>query len=455
MVSTDKVIRRVAWTEVFPWLILFRTVPVAASISVWILALIGTVATPVGWIASETLFVRRTALESDLLFSEAVRMNRSPYLAVFDASEKRANNIEILGAHLSGPRAVFYRLTDPFRQLFRPDAGVSRFSYYLLGCVWTLAVWALIGCGITRIALLRLTRDESAGLDDAFEFALPRFSHCLGAVGLPLATVFLLVLPGMLIGLLMSFDAGLLVASLAWGLVLLCGLFMTLLLIGMFFAWPLVISSISAESQSPLDAVTRCLSYVYQRPFHLAFYLLLAVVVGGLSWILVSKIAFGTVGMAQWAGSWGANVANADRMDLVMGLEVAAERAEGAGVAGVQAAEPGVAKGGATPIAAGGAGQAEEGFAFRSGRSVVALWNSLVSTAAVAFLYGLFWCMASAIYLLLRRDVDEVEMDEVFIDERSRSFDIPPLQTDANGIPRIRPVDDDDRTSAAAGETRV
>lgn len=427
MVSTDNMIRRIAWSEVFPWLILFRTLPVAASISVLVLALIGTVATPAGWIVSEWVFVREQTRDADPQFAESVEINRSPYQAVFRASERPDNNIELLGAQLSGPRAVFSRLTDPFQQLFRRDAGPAKFGYFLFGCAWTLAVWALIGCGITRISLLRLTRDESAGLDDAFEFAVPRFSHCLGAVGLPLVAVFLLVLPGMMIGLLMSFDLGLLVASLLWGLVLLCGLLMTLLLVGLFFAWPLVISSIAAESQSPLDAVTRCLAYIFQRPFHYAFYLLLAVVVGGLSWILVSQVALGTVGMAAWAGSWGSNVASPDRMDVITGVpQITAFRPDG------------------SPVALPAAGEVSRSPLLRTwGSGIVRLWNGLVKTLAVAFLYGLFWCMASAIYLLLRKDVDEVELDEVYLDERSRSYDIPPLKTDKNGIPQIQPLSDE------------
>jgi hypothetical protein len=74
-------------------------------------------------------------------------------------------------------------------------------------------------------------------------------------------------------------------------------------------------------------------------------------------------------------------------------------------------------------------------------RSLIRFWNGMVSTLAVAFLFGQFWSLASAVYLLLRRDVDETEMDEIFLSERTRSFDLPPLQADDRGIPVIRPLD--------------
>jgi hypothetical protein len=79
-----------------------------------------------------------------------------------------------------------------------------------------------------------------------------------------------------------------------------------------------------------------------------------------------------------------------------------------------------------------------------AGNRIMGFWNGMVSTLAVAFLYGLFWCMAAAIYLLLRRDVDEIELDEVFVDEDSRTMELPPLRADANGIPQIQPLDENE-----------
>jgi len=51
--------------------------------------------------------------------------------------------------------------------------------------------------------------------------------------------------------------------------------------------------------------------------------------------------------------------------------------------------------------------------------------------------------MASAIYLLLRKDADETEMDEIYIVDEKRTYELPPLKSDENGIPQVqepRPV---------------
>ena len=73
-----------------------------------------------------------------------------------------------------------------------------------------------------------------------------------------------------------------------------------------------------------------------------------------------------------------------------------------------------------------------------AGRSAINFWNAVVKSLAAAFLHGLFWCLASAIYLLLRKDVDQTEMDEIYLIDEKRTYTLPPLQSDENGIPQVR-----------------
>ena len=46
--------------------------------------------------------------------------------------------------------------------------------------------------------------------------------------------------------------------------------------------------------------------------------------------------------------------------------------------------------------------------------------------------------MASAVYLLLRYDVDETEMDELYLPNEQRSYELPPLKSDEFGIPQVQ-----------------
>ena len=60
------------------------------------------------------------------------------------------------------------------------------------------------------------------------------------------------------------------------------------------------------------------------------------------------------------------------------------------------------------------------------------------ASLAVGYFYGYFWTASSAIYLLLRRDVDATETDEVFLDADKSEPErgLPPLGTDQAGGPR-------------------
>ena len=72
------------------------------------------------------------------------------------------------------------------------------------------------------------------------------------------------------------------------------------------------------------------------------------------------------------------------------------------------------------------------------GQAMIRMWTWLGRTTAAAFIYGLFWCMMSAVYLLLRKDVDDTEMDEIYMVDERRTYELPPLKTDDKGIPQVQ-----------------
>ncbi|NIO42922.1 MAG: hypothetical protein GTO41_23850, partial [Burkholderiales bacterium] len=62
---------------------------------------------------------------------------------------------------------VFVRLVQPAGAIFQFHSSFRHFLYYLIGAAWTIVVWSFIGLAVTRVAALRLTRDERIGIDDA------------------------------------------------------------------------------------------------------------------------------------------------------------------------------------------------------------------------------------------------------------------------------------------------
>ena len=252
-------------------------------------------------------------------------------------------------------------------------------------------------------------------MDDAFEFSIDNWSKAFGAVMAPLLAIAVLCIPTFVLGLLMGTDIGVLLVGVLWFIVVGISIVMGILLLGLMFGWPLMVSSVACESQNSFDSMTRSFAYVLQRPFHYLCYALLAILFGGVAWVIVSSIADGMVGLTYWSVSWGANVASVDpvsqmdRIDeLVLGMPLDDK------------------------------GDPTESNSMYAGRSAINFWNAVIRSLAAAFLYGLFWCLSSAIYLLLRKDVDQTEMDEIFLIDEKRTYTLPPLRSDENGIPQIR-----------------
>ncbi len=473
-------IQRVSWSDLCPWTIIFKTLPVAASVTVLVLALIGVCLTPMGWLLSETIFVNQETRESNPFLAETIELNRSPYRGVFSSAIDSANSFQIFGVRVSGPRLVFQQIAKPFFGIFDGSATGREFLYFLFGSVWTLFVWSFLGVGIARVCLLRLTRNEQAGLDDAFEFAMDKFMTCVLAIGMPLAAVFLMCIPTFILGLIMGFDFGTVIVGVLWFVVLGIATIMGILLLGLLFGWPLIVSSVAAEGQNSFDAMTRAYAYTFQRPVHYLFYLLIAILFGGFCWLIVGQFTEGIVNLSYWSTAWGANRTSSHRIDVIQG-RIPIQSATRSGEADIvpelnqtespeipgkqrvdnsqnqetqplarQADRDTLAANGADNVAADNVDSMNQpSSSLETGRKIIAFWIGMAKTFAAAFIYGLFWCMASAIYLLLRRDVDETEMDEIYLVDERRTYDLPPLKSDADGIPQVQPLSSSDSGSNA------
>lgn len=460
-------VSKFSWDEVFPWTIIFKTLPIAAGFTVLVLATLGVFATPMGWLLSEKIFINDVVIAEDSAFKELVQLNRSPYRGVLEAESEINGSFRVLGVALSGPKLVYHRFVDPFTRLFEGNLGFRKFAYLLSGCIWTLLVWAFFGTAISRVCLLRLCRDEQSGLDDGFEFAIDNFTTCLSALSMPLMGIAVLVIPNFFIGLLLNFDVGTVIGGLIWVVVILLSFCIALLLLGLMFGWPLMVASVSCESQNSLDAMTRSFAYTFQRPLQYLFYSVIAVLFGGFCWFIISKLAIAVIGLSFWTTSWGANTGNVERMTIIRGEQ--AQEVEMPVILEDQIVPNSLVQDAVpqesapqTPPVTDEEPQSEPDSdettvatykelknspSLIFGQRAISFWTSFARTVAVAFLYGLFWCMASAIYLLLRYDVDETEMDEIYqVDER-RTYELPPLVSDVNGIPQVQtpqPIQDDE-----------
>lgn len=466
------------WAEILPWTIIFQSLAPACSVTVVTLGLIGVVATPIGWIAAESLFIgSEEYLNSNPIVAEIAEINRSPYRGVFLASEDSNNNFTVWGARLSGPRLVFEQMVKPFYAVFGNASTAPEFLYFVSGSAWSILVWSFVGLGITRVSLLKLARNEAAGLDDAFEFAIRHFVTCVTAVSMPIGLAFLLCVPTFLIGLLLGFDFGALLVGIFWFVVLGIAFLMGMLLLGLMVGWPLVVSSVAAEGQNAFDALTRAYAYLFQRPVNYFFYAMIAILFGGVCWLIVHEFTGSVIRLGFWSTSWGANRVSTGRIDTIKGELPSSERLDN--FAGIPMrfqdsgsrdnVQPNNDKRVIADLASPATAQTlddlnesesigdplidalnedadpiVESGTLTTARRFIQFWTGLAQTVAAAFIHGLFWCMAAAIYLLLRKDVDETEMDEIYMIDERRTYDLPPLESDKYGIPLVQPLPADE-----------
>ena len=147
----------------------------------------------------------------------------------------------------------------------------------------------------------------------------------------------------------------------------------------------------AAEGTDSLDGLARGFAYSFQRPINYALYLIVSICFSILCVAVAALVANLVLDLTYWSMSWGAG-----------GERIAILRPH--------LMDP------ASEILASEATSGSLKFA----QGTFQFWDGLLSVLLNGFAFGLFWCLYSAIYLLLRRDVDETEVDEVFIDDEEQ-----------------------------------
>jgi hypothetical protein len=413
-------VREIAWPDIFPWTLLLRSLRLAVDPRKVLLAAAGLFLTTAGWWLIAQAFAALDSSDVPTPMGAPVTA-RSP-LAAPPAPAPWAPSVSIpWESARAAAEANWLWLSSPFRMLMARGITLASFAAALLAALWGLAVWAWIGGAITRIAAVELGLDERLSLGSAMSHATSRWRSYFAAPLMPLVLVLLLCVPLAIVGLLMSaFDGGVLVAALAWPLVLLAGLLMAVVMVGLAVGWPLMWATISVDATDSFDAVSRSYSYVYQRPLHYLCYAVVSLLLGLLGWTIAATFAWAVLYLSHWGVSWGSGDARLEQ------VEVAAAMSQ------LDVALPD----GAMPPVYDNVGQRGEPLssAGRFGAALIGFWDGLVRLGTAAFGYSFFWTAATAMYLLLRRDADATEMDEVFIEGREDDRGLPPLKTDAAGV---------------------
>jgi hypothetical protein len=434
MADSPLKLRDVSWGELFPWLMLVRSVRIALMARVLVLGALGLIATTLGWQVIGWMFSQANDPYIDSFRNVASRWaweNSREFSIAMSAKSADEVFASAWNGLLEAPVALWLYLTEPFRRMFSDVSGWA-FFYLLLCAIWELLIWGLIGGAIARIAALKFTRDEAPGFVAALKHAAGKWpSYSLPPlVALAGAAVFAIQL--VLLGLLMRIDFVAFVAALAWPFVLMLGLLMAILLLGALIGWPLMWATISVEGTDAFDAISRSYAYTYQRPWRLLWYVLFVGILAIVSMFVVKVFASTAIALGDWSVDWGLDEPSMDRVvrhddrpdgSTVAPLAPPADLTDAAG--DVRAAQADEADGAADSILLAGA------------RRAVYFWKSLMAALAAGYQAGFLWASAIGVYLLLRHDIDSVQMNEVYV-EQDDEYGLPPLEAEtATGVPDV------------------
>jgi hypothetical protein len=434
-------LREISWTELFPWLMLARSVRIALLARVLVLGAIGLIATTIGWKLLGRMYSRSEDPTIELWRNEATQWVWERNSREFTQVMSSRSADEIFFTAWEGlpeaPVTIWLYLTRPFRDMFS-DVSAQAFFFLLLCAVWELAVWGLIGGAITRIAALKFTRDETPGFLAALQHAAKKWpSYSLpAAVALAGAAVFAIQL--VVVGAIMNLGLLAFLAALVWPFVLMLGLLMAILLLGALIGWPLMWATVSVEGTDAFDAISRSYAYTYQRPWRLLWYVLFVGILAVVSMFVVKVFAATAIALGDWSIDWGLNDAT---MESVVRHDVTppATPVLPPPLADTVAPNPG-APVVAQPTAGEPAAPRELSLLFDWARAVIYFWKSLMGALTAGYQAGFLWASAVGVYLLLRQDIDGVQTGDVYVDQDDE-YGLPPLEADpATGVPEISPT---------------
>jgi hypothetical protein len=279
-------------------------------------------------------------------------------------------------------------VVDPGLRLFRRDNSWGDAATAWTELLWALAVWAVCGAAIARMASVEFAQPRRLGLREAVRYVGARFLSCYSAPLLPLVFVGLFWLLCVLAGLVGRIPGvGDALAGALWFVPLLLGLAIAMVALIIATGWPLMYCAVSADGGDGFDGLSRAYDYLLTRPWTTLGLGLAALVQGS----LLVFFAYGVVGMGVETAEW------------AVGAGLGDERVEGLTSEG-------------PPLVSGWAGTGAASESSEVGRRLAAFWLRVVAALLWGFVGSYFWTAMTIIYFLLRKSVDATPLEHVYVE---------------------------------------
>ena len=311
-------------------------------------------------------------------------------------------------------------------------------ALWALRVIAVLAIWALFGGAISRIAAVEIATDDRIGLGEALRFAMKRYKEYILA---PVLAIIFIAFMGLLIYIgqwvcAIPVVGTCILVIFIFPLVVLAGFIIMLVVVGLVLGFQLMWPTISAEGSDSFDALSRAYAYVYSRPWKYIWYNLVALgYFLACSLFVVLFLHYSVVGMENFSQTPGIK----DAFPYVRkNLSAALGYGEQAGRQKIALLHDKVLRYAGTPgeIITNTAESAVDAFSaeppaeseyvdlkwhVKVTKVIMSIWLYVYAGLFMAFVFSLGYSLHTMIYFLLRKDLDGTDMTEVFIEEEEEA----------------------------------
>jgi hypothetical protein len=355
----------------------------------------------------------------DKTIEDTDRAYNQARMAIYQATSDTLNdaalikNTGIFGEFFNYERLQFNSIIAAVKRLSWVEGYHAIERFFAVGPVWLLtqhpiyfflflilftATWAVFGGAIARIAAVHVARDEKLSIRAALRFSTGKFLSFLFAPIIPLLIIAGLGIVTMLLALVVNIPFfGPIIAGIFFFILLAIGFVMALVLVGTVGGFNLMYPTIAVEGSDSFDAISRSFSYLYARPWRLAFYTIVSVAYGAITYTFLKLFIALMLKMIHTFAGYGV-FRHADNMRPLWDMLWTG---------------PGRYSQLSYELDTLTLGPGET-----LGAYLIALWVYLVISILGAYAISFYFSANTIIYYLMRNEVDATDMDDVFVEQQ-------------------------------------
>ncbi len=381
-------------------------------------------------------------------------------LAGGEPTELRKTFSEFLSGTVPVLVEPLVKLLVPVVKLLDPDASRLTRLYLFLCLLWSVVTWAFFGGVITRLAAVNFTGKTRTSLGEAISYVVSRYKDYVLTPLVPVAVIGVVTLVMMAFAFvaLIPLVGDVVLYGLGLPLVVLGGAVMVVLLIGLV-GYPLMYTTLSVDGTDMFDALSRTYNYVFQAPWNFLWYSLVSIFYGAVVTFFVIFAGSLSVYMGKWAVSQAPLSEYTHREPDYLFLYAPETFGwkqlflKGGPIEQREVTTTDALSGRVTRRLEDANKPAADQYRGRLlvtekiGAGLATFWLSAFALFIVGFSYSYFWSASTMIYLLMRKKVDELDVDEIYVEEPlptpaplSPPPPAAPAHAAATSLPMVPPV---------------